>query len=243
MVLSGTVQVRVQAGGQTFDLSLAVAVNNRGGFSFTAATPLELANGASSPCGSLSITSPPVAGGALGRNCLDQQWTWQSSQIGDGPNKGFQYVTSVTSSNAGIPTTYKYVISPDLENTGSAFYAAQCGNYDPQTNPSGFISGANLLTDTIRHAAGSVASHYASYVSAQNDPQNNVGTVAESFVRFNSGTFSADIDSALNDATQRILSAHATEPCGDCHVMYNASCVFQGWVNYKDAQGNYAPCH
>jgi len=71
------------------------------------------------------------------------------------------------------------VISPDLQNTSSAFYKAQCGNYNATTHPNGFISGSNLLTNTNRHESGTIQSHYENYVTAQNNPSNNLGTVAE----------------------------------------------------------------
>ena len=71
-------------------------------------------------------------------------------------------------------------MSPDLQDTSSAFYKAQCGNYNAQTKPNGFISGANLLTNTTRHESGTVQSHYENYVVDQNNSANNLGTVAES---------------------------------------------------------------
>jgi hypothetical protein len=69
----------------------------------------------------------------------------------NGPNNGYSYVVSITGVKGPLTTGYFYIISPDLQNTSSAFYQAQCGNYNAQTAPNLFISGANLLADATRH--------------------------------------------------------------------------------------------
>jgi hypothetical protein len=65
----------------------------------------------------------------------------QYSTISDnGPNQGYTYWPS----NQIFSTwNFQYEINPDLENTVSAFYQAQCGNYSATTNPNGFISGSS----------------------------------------------------------------------------------------------------
>jgi stage V sporulation protein SpoVS len=143
-------------------------------------------------------------------------------------------VTSISSSSGGSTTSYFYVISPDLQNPSSTFYQSQCGNYNSQTNPNGFISGANLLTDTTRHESGTVQSHYENYVVAQSSPANNLGAAAEAMTGKESGQALANsATTALNQNVEAITSATQVEPCG---VQYNASCTFQGFINFQPYQ-------
>jgi hypothetical protein len=136
-------------------------------------------------------------------------------------------------------TLYCYVISPDLENTNSDFYKAQCGNYNAQTNPNGFISGANLLANAKRHEAGTTQSHYNNYVVAQNDSGNNLGTTAEAKIDGPSVTldsFVKNVTTLLNNKKAAIDSAFAVEPCGASDVRLDANCTFQGNINFAPYQ-------
>ncbi len=143
-------------------------------------------------------------------------------------------MTSISSSSGRSTTSYFYVISPDLQDTSSAFYNAQCGNYNPQTNSNGFISGASLLTDTTRYESGTVQSHYENYVVAQNNPADNLGTVAESMTGLESRqTLANSATTALNQNVQTIMSATQVEPCG---VQNDASCNVQGYINFQPYQ-------
>ena len=136
-----------------------------------------------------------------------------------------------------MTTGYFYIISPDLQNTSSAFYQAQCGNYNAQTNPNGFISGANLLADATRHESGTVQSHYENYVVTQNSSTNNLGAVAEGMTGLeNFSALANSVTATLSQNVQTIFSATNVEPCGTPNVAYNASCVLQGYVNFQPYQ-------
>lgn len=247
LVTSGTVSVMVIQGGQTFTLTKDVTVNNRTGFAFTAVTATKVQSGFTTPGGtSLVVPSPPIPGGKLGVYGLDQAFSFTADAVKDhGPNHGFKYVLSVSNSKGEVSTGYYYVISPDLENTSSEFYQAQCGNYDSQTS-TGFISGAQLLANTINHEAGTEKnSHYKNYVEAQDNPDNNLGVVAEKEVGPPSKDLSAFIDDLrdlLNSKIGVIRAATAVEPCGVSDVRLDEDCVFRGCINFRDARGNYYPC-
>ena len=241
MVTSGTVSVRVVVSGRPYPLSKSITVNNRTGFAFTATAASKQSNGFD--CGDgvvLSLPSPPTqSGDAVGKFCLRQKFSFNAAEIGDGgPNQGFKYVTSVSNSADGVSTGYFYVISPDLENTASDFYRAQCGNYNAQTNPNGFISGATLLANTTRHESGSVESHYNNYVVAQDNSANNIGVVAEAKIdgpSISLNTFITNVSTTLEGKRQAILAATQVEPCS---VQKDANCVFQGNINFAP----YTPC-
>jgi len=244
MVTSGTVSVRVVVSGRPYNLSKSITVNNRSGFAFTAVAAQEVDSGFDCEGTILSIPSPPTAGEKLGRYCLRQKFSIDAREVNDGPNQGFKYVFSVVPSLNNVSTGYFYLISPDLKNTNSEFYKAQCGNYNSQTN-TGFTSGANLLANAIRHEAGSTQSHYNNYVMAQNDPSNNLGVVAEK----ETGSplkglqqFTNDVRDILNARVSAIKAATDVEPCGTSVINYDANCMFQGHVNYADAQGRYQSC-
>jgi len=239
MVMGGTVSVQVSASGSNpTTLTASVTVTARTNFAFTAVSPtLEPNNSSPSSSCTLSVPSPPVAGGLLGQTCLNVALSVNDAVVNDsGPNQGYHYVTSVSSSYQGTPTAYYYVISPDLSNTSSAFYQAQTGTYNAQTNPNGYISGANLLSDTIRHESGTLNSHYQNYVTVQNNPTNNLGVVAEAETGPPSQStpdFEAKMNSDFTTATNSIKAGTNAEPCGSSYVGYDATCTFQGYVNFN----------
>lgn len=239
MVKSGTVSVTVTKGGQTFPLSKSITVNARTGFAFSAVSTSKVANGSSNgDGGTISVPNPPVANQEIGRFYLRQGLNYKTASIADGgPNENFKYVTSVSPTTSGGGTTaYLYVIAPDLENTSSTFYVKQCGNYNAQTNPNGFISGANLLAGTVRHESGATNSHYQNYVTAQNSAANNLGVVGETQTGAPSvsfSTFTNDVGTTLGAKISAISQAAQVEPCA---VNYSATCVLQGYVNYSPYQ-------
>jgi hypothetical protein len=201
-------------------------VTARSGWAFPAVSPTQQSNGYD--CGGgevLWLPSPPSnSGDAVGKFCLVQNYSYTPDTVNGGPNAGWQYMLSLS----GGGTSYNYVISPDLLNSGSAFYQAQCGNYNAQTTPNGFISGANLLANTTRHESGTIQSHYQNYVVVQSG-SNNLGTKGEALVAPPGADFGQQAQTALQGAWQSILSATQVEPCG---VMYNGSCTFQGYINF-----------
>jgi len=158
--------------------------------------------------------------------------------MASGPNNGYSYVYSITNNgSSGQTTGFFYIISPDIQNSSSAFYQAQCGNYNASTKPNGFISGANLLTDVTRHESGVAQSHYQNYLTAQNVSSNNLGTVAESMTGLESQQALANsVVAALNQKVQTIKTATDVEPCGTANVAYDASCTFQGYINFQPYQ-------
>lgn len=162
MVQSGTVSVTVS--GVASPLSARVTVNARTNFAFTAVSATKVANG-SDP--NLTVPNPPTPGERLGASQLDQYFTFFPETLQDnGPNQGFKHVTSVNNSGQeSASTRYRWVIAQDLENVESDFFMNQCGNYNARTNPSGFISGSALKSNTIHHeSANSNNRHYFQYV-------------------------------------------------------------------------------
>ena len=242
MVTNGTVRVTVN--GST-TLAASVTVNNRSGFAIGAATATEQSNNfsCSTQGPTLSIPSPPTATftedgsttGDLGEYCDELGYVVSTSTVTDGgPNNGYRYVTSVTAGNSTVPWAYDYVISPDLKNSSSAFSLAQCGNYNAQSNPNGYISQPNLLANTIRHESGTVQSHYAQYLTAVNNSSYNPGAIGEQQVGSPStpvNTFVGNVNTAMNNGASNIISnTKSPEPCGP---NYNASCTFQGYTNFS----------
>jgi hypothetical protein len=229
VVTGGTVSVTADSA----PLSASITVNNRTGFAFTAVSPTPENNDFNADGCSISVPSPPTqTGDAVGAFCLAQYFSLKTASISDnGPNNGYSYVTSISSSSGSSTTSYFYEISPDLQNNSSTFYKAQCGNYNSQTNPNGFISGGSLLSDTTRHESGTVQSHYENYVVAQGNSANNLGTVAESMTGVETGQeLAGSATTKLNQNVQTITSATQVEPCG---VQYDASCTFQGFINFQ----------
>jgi hypothetical protein len=227
MVVSGTVTVSATASGATTPLSASITVNGRN-WHTSASSPAEVANGTFR-----LLPVPPATSGNDGGVGASQETVGNSPFSGvsfvsdNGPNKGYGYYANMPT----FQTSYNYEINPDLENTGSTFYQNQCGNYSAN-NPSGFISGNNLLTQTRRHEYnGSTQSHYAFYSSSLSSP-NNPGDYVESRVA-TPGTSGSSFDSAtssgLNTLYQNVLSAFSVEPFA---VNDDANGSFLGKINY-----------
>jgi len=231
MVISGTVSVTVTAGRGSTPLSARVNVANRN-WHTNPASPIEVSNGTF-----YVLYVPPQPTGnfsGLGiSNWRAAYGTISYVTIGDGgPNQGYTYFPS------NFPWTnfdYRYEINPDLENTGSTFYTAQCGNYNATTNPSGFISGSYLLTETRRHEYNSsTESHYAFYSSAMNSSADNVGDYLEQQIAIpgaSLSTFNSNVQSGITSRLNSVGTA-ASQEDPPWPVTYSETDVFLGNVNY-----------
>ena len=239
MVAGGTITATVTQGGRTTPLTRTISVSNRDNFAFSTLPATKVPNGTVINNVPLQVSNTPTSqdgsGDTLGKFYLHLPSSYRTSDIGGGPNAGFKYVTGVTQ-NAGA--TYSYVISPDVENPDSAFYKAQCGNYNPQTD-TGFISGAALLANTIRHEAGDVQSHYRNYKDAIEDESKNPGVAVERLVAGPSTSmdnFGNTVNSELNGKLNAVLTATRVEPCGRSDVTLDASCTKSGNINFAPYQ-------
>ncbi|MCI0389379.1 MAG: hypothetical protein MOB07_11545 [Acidobacteria bacterium] len=239
MVTSGTISVKVTSD-QSTTLMMNVTVNARANFAFAAAAAAEVSNGFNCAGSTITLPTPPTPQSKLGEFCLIQAFTFNTNTISGGPNMGYLYVTSASNSSGSTATTYSYVINPDLKNTGSAFYQAQCGNYHAQNNPNGFISGATLLSNTTHHEAGATQnSHYFNYKTAQDNSSNNLGVAAEMQVAppgTAPNTFINNVTTILTNKRSTVLTAAQVEPCGVSDVRLDASCTFRGNINYPPYQ-------
>ena len=166
----------------------SITVSPRSGWAFTEASAVQQSNPFTDPCSIvLSADNPPVAPVAGGAETIGASDACQNSayvaapQIDSGSNSGYIFFTSATN-----VTQFNWVGAQDILNPSSVFYGKQCGNYNPITNV-GFISGANLSLNLIRHESSAVPGqgHYGNYIAAQNLPSLNVGTAYESIVVFN----------------------------------------------------------
>lgn len=109
MVTSGTVSVQVSTSGSNSTTPTAsITVTARSGFAFAAVSPTSEPNDSSpSPTCTLSVPSPPVPNSLLGFYCLDPEYSENDITVNDsGPNQGYHYVASVSSSYQGTPTAY-----------------------------------------------------------------------------------------------------------------------------------------
>lgn len=249
VVKSGIVSVKVTKGTNNQPLNWPLVVTARSGWAFTAASAQKVPNG-SALCGDsptvTTLASPPVANqnneAPLAKFCVTVAYSFQTDPVNGGPNSGYKYVTSVigtSPSPANIPTTFKWLRVPDLDSPTSTFYQAQCGNYNSSTNPNGFISGANLDSQTTRHEAGATASHLDNYEGAQDNSTNNLGTNAEGQTgtpSTSTGDFVIQVQNALDPKKSAITSAAASENIPG--VNYSSSGNLLGYVNYQP----YASC-
>ena len=221
--------------------SASLSVTPRANFAFSAQAAQPESNGFVDPNGTLvQVPNPPVANQETGLADLLQVYNAQPTTIDDGgPNNGYQYVATVSNQKGAVGTAFYYVTAEDLLNITSVFYQAQCGNYDASTNPGGFISGADLQANTIRHEAGTTNSHYAQYVTAQDTQGNNVGSTAESRVGApKDSQFPSEVTTSLNAAQGSILNAMEVQPCSANYGIVGGACVYEGGVNYAP----YASC-
>ncbi len=237
VVTSGTVSVKVTSGSATSTPSATITVTPRSGFAFTAAAASKRANPYSAGACNISVPTSPAAGNALGYSCLDQQFSQTPYLIGDsGPNNGFRYVYSASSSYNNVPTTFNYIIAGYLDDSSSEFAGKQCGNYDPNTK-TGFISYTQLKSNTYEHESGNTTGHYATYKQTQDNSTNNVGAALEAVVG-PPGQSEADFDQQASNAAvakgNTIRSAAFPTPENFCNsdVRYDPACSFKGNINW-----------
>jgi hypothetical protein len=230
--------VKAQVSGLPQPLQRSIAVNPRSGWTTQAVAAQKVANG-SAP--ELTVPNPPTDPGpgnttAVAKSHLNQAYSVPSAAIGSGPNQGFKYATSPPSNN----TTYRWVLTQQLDSTSGQFYQAQCGNYHPQTNPSGFISGAALRSNAIHHeSANAPNSHYYQYRVAQDDPSNNIANAVEAVVAAPAEVFGDKRNAILVPRLQAIQDAAAVEPCGGVvNRDHSSGCAPLGNINYLP----YQPC-
>jgi len=237
MVTGGTVSVTVASGSSSTPLSASITVTNRN-WHTSPATPAEVANGTL-----IALPQPPQnTGNDSGLGYF--QWHYvlnsglQYSTINDnGPNQAYTYWPS----NQIFSTfNFQYEINPDLENTGSTFYQAQCGNSNATTNPAGFISGSNLLSQTNRHEwNSSTESHYAFYSNSLNSSSNNPGDFLEQQIAApvsNLNNFATNSNSGITSRLSTVTSASQVEPSP---VNSDAAGNSLGNINYAP----YTSCH
>ena len=245
--VSGTVSA--QANGVTASAQMTVAP--RTGWAFAAASATQQTNpytpSSTSSCASiypLSVNNPPLAPPAgttvtdegpyrLGLSGLCQSSSYTYQTITGGPNNGYTFVASATNS-----TQFDWVGAQDILNPASVFYGMQCGNYNPTTNE-GFISGANLSLNLIRHESSSTPSqgHYGNYVASQNSTSLNVGTAYEQIVVFgNSTALGTSVNGTTGPNQSAINAAAQVEPP---QSQYDGSGTYLGNINYPPS---YATC-
>jgi len=79
-----------------------------------------------------------------------------------------------------------------------------------------------------------VNSHYQNYVTAQNNPLNNVGVVGEAETgptSLSKADFETQVNNDLTNAVNTIRADFSVQPCGQAYAGYDATCTFQGYVN------------
>jgi len=218
MVTSGTVSATIA--GLTSPVTDTITVTNRN-WRTNAASPTPEPNGFF-----ITLPVPPQPSGTdsgLGYFAEDLGDAGFNVTIlsGDQPNAGYGYYATPLSYS---PDYFQYEINPDLQNTNSTFYQHQCGT-------GGFISGANLVTQTNRHEWNSATeSHYAFYSSSLSN--NNPGSVFESSVAppgTNMTTFVNNSRSTLNGLYTQVGADASIEPYP---VNHSETGVSLGNINY-----------
>ena len=206
-VRTGTVSVTITLSGMTPTLSASLTVNARTGWAFSASSSNQVPPQTLVCQGStVVLTSPPSSSSREGYSCLQQGSSYNYQTISGGPNSGYTYITSASNT-----TTYQWEIVPDLANTSSQFYQAQCGQ-------NGFILNSNLAVQTQRHEAGLarsnyVQSHWIEYKSAQDNLSNNIGNVYEGLVAAPGVSIANVVNaSAISTKQSSISSAEQAEP-------------------------------
>jgi hypothetical protein len=187
----------------------------------------------------LTVPSPPTAqNNEIGHYCNIDEYGFVSAAVTDqGPNAGYQFVASATS----LPQ-FHWTYTPDLMNTASAFYVAQCGNYNATAN-TGFISGIQLAANTVNHESGTTNGHYGEWVAAYQAPVTNTSTVLEGFaLSATQAVFLSYVNQEMSPVLSTISSEVSTEPCNG-YVTNDKNCKYDGPVNYMNSGGTYASCN
>lgn len=239
MVVGGTVQVTAaMSGTASMTLSASITVNNRTNFAFTAVAPTQL-TGNSITCydnTSVTLPSPPQPNSREGYSCADLAFSFNFSTISDnGPNQGYEYVTSASDQSGTNPTKYEYIVVSDALSA-TTFYNAQCGDFS-SSNAAGFIAGSQLKQNIFNHEQGSTLSHWTEYRDAQNNSNNNIGVVLEAATAPPGSTGNSFAQNGGNAALSRIGQAVAVEPCGGLvNKDSSQSCKVCGGINYSPYQ-------
>jgi hypothetical protein len=235
MVAGGSVSVTANSSSL---LSFSITVNNRTNFAFTAVSPALLAGNSITCYNGTNVTlpSPPQSGSREGYSCADLAFSFNFATVNDnGPNNGYEYVTSASDASGSSPTQLQYIVVSDLLST-TTFYNAQCGNFS-SSNATGFIAGSQLKQNVLDHEQGSVMSHWTEYVVAQNNSSNNIGTVLESSTAPPGSTGNSFAQNAGNSALNRIAQAVTVEPCGGSVAQDSSkSCASCGNINFSPYQ-------
>jgi hypothetical protein len=192
----------------------------------------------------VTLSSPPVANSLEGYSCADMAFSFNYSTVNDnGPNNGYEYVTSASNVSGSSPTQFQFIVVTDLLSA-TTFYNAQCGNFS-SSNSTGFIAGSQLKQNVFDHEQGSVLSHWTEYASAQNNSSNNIGTVLESTTAPPGSTGDSFAQNAGNAASGRISQAVAAEPCGGSVAQDSSqacgSCGAINYTPYQSCSGNPVP--
>lgn len=239
IVTSGTVSVNVSVNGTVaVPLSARLTANPRTGFQFAAVNPTQvLSNTITCYDGSVhSAPSPPSPGSIEGFSCADMAYSFQFATVSDnGPNNGYEYVTSASNISGSLPTKYEYIVVSDLLSA-SDFFVHQCGTFSA-SNTSGFIAGSQLQQNVFDHEQGSILSHWTEYRDAQNSTANNIGTVLEAAIGSPGSTGDSFAKTPGDAALARIAQAVAVEPCGGLVTNDSSQgCKTCGAVNYSPYQ-------
>lgn len=78
-------------------------------------------------------------------------------------------------------------------------------------------------------------SHYQNYVTAQNNAVYNLGVVGEAETgppSQSQAAFESKVNNDLTTAANTIKTDFSVEPCNQAYAGYDATCTFQGYVNY-----------
>jgi hypothetical protein len=164
-----------------------------------------------------------------------------STLVKGGPNGGYQYFLDPL-----VPDPDKYYfwyeINPDLTNSQSGFYIHQCGDYP--TNPNGFASGLQQLTQTQRHEyAGAVQSHYQFWITTF--PQHDVQQFFEQQVLAPGQAAQTWVNGVVADINTRLQAIQQdTDAKGEPYpVNFDENNNPLGNINYGGPQGTqYKPC-
>ena len=95
----------------------------------------------------MTLTSPPQPGSYEGYSGADLAFSFNYATVNDnGPNNGYEYVTSASDVSGSSPTQFQYIVVSDLL-TATTFYNAQCGNFSSSNTTGFFIAGSRLKTE------------------------------------------------------------------------------------------------
>lgn len=152
----------------------------------------------------------------------------------NGPNHGLRFISALRNFSASIATRFRYALSPDLMANNSAFYKAQCGNYDAVKKPNGFIRGSVLRSNVQAHEYGTVLGHYQQYGMALQNPADNLGQIAEARVRDTTVTVDEVVERLVTDLTTAATNIQAATSFEACNsfVERDQTCTFRGYINF-----------